>query len=209
MLRHFAMFLLLLLAGPAAWSRGLQFSETMQGYVYYDKEFRRASVSLKVVIPDIDTWSRNLDVPASLTGTLFMDRLPGQPIAGTLTLLAPAPGDDGRVLAYRFSSSMVQFTGFKHVRDNAAADLLDAMTTLHGLVQQKGQPAPTFAALEYGATWSSALRFEWWSPSNVWSFANSFQPIATPWYEVLEVQGIFVRTVFGALACTTLFPVLC
>jgi hypothetical protein len=45
MIHHFLMFLLLLLAGPAAWSRGLQFSETMHGYGYYDP--------LKVVIPDI------------------------------------------------------------------------------------------------------------------------------------------------------------
>jgi hypothetical protein len=201
--------LLLLLGCCGAFARGLQFSEVMNGYVYYDKEFRRASVSLKVVIQDIDAWSNNLNVPASVTGTLFMDRLPAESISGTLTILAPAPGDDGRVLAYRFSSPAVQFTGFKHVRDNGAAGLLDAMTTLQGMVQVKGAPAPNFAELQYSAKWSSALRFEWWNPSIVWSFSTSLQPIATPWYEVPEVQAIFLKTVFGALVCTTLFPWLC
>jgi hypothetical protein len=208
-MRRILAALLLLLGCCGAFARGLQFSEVMNGYVYHDKEFRRASVSLKVVIQDIDAWSKNLNVPASLTGTLFMDRLPAQPISGTLAILASAPGDDGRVLAYKFSGSTVQFTGFKHVRDNGAAELLDAMTTLHGMVQVKGAPAPTFAELEYGAKWSSALRFEWWNPPTVWNFTTSFQPIATPWYEVPEVQAIFVKTAFGALACTTLFPWLC
>jgi len=37
------------------------------------------------------------------------------------------------------------------------------------------------------------------------SFVASFSTIGTPWWQVLEVEGIFAATMFGALA-TTLFP---
>ena len=62
--------------------------------------------------------------------------------------------------------------------------------------------------LLYQALRTSELHFEWWNPSVVWRFGNSFTTIGTPWYQELEVKAIFVRTVLGALA-RTLFPWLC
>lgn len=204
-MKRFLILLWALMLCAAAQARGLQFAESMSGYAYVDGEFRNASVSLKVVIHDIDAWRRNLDTPASVTGTLVVDRLPVQPISGTLTILAPAPGDDGRLLTYRFNSATLQFNGLKHVRDNAGTEVFDAMTTLRGVFQPVGQPAPGVQDLLYKSLWSSELHFAWWDPVVVWNFAASFDTIATPWYQVLEVQGIFVKTVFGALA-HTLFP---
>jgi hypothetical protein len=198
-------FLCMLLLALAAQARGLQFSEQMGGTAYVDGEFRNASVSLKVTITDIDAWSRNLNTPATVTGTLNMDRMPAQPITGTLVILAPAPGDDGRLLTYRFSSASLQFTGIKHVRDKAGAEVFDEMTTLQGLFQPLGQPAPAVQDLLYKALWSSELHFAWWDPSVVWNFGTSFVTLNTPWYQVLEVEALFVKTVFGALA-HTLFP---
>lgn len=204
MKRLLALMLLLVLALQAQ-ARGLQFSESMSGYAYVDGEFRNASVQLKVVINDIDAWSRNLDTPARLSGTLFVDRLPAQPIDGTLTILAPAVGDTGRLLTYRFTSATLQFTGAKHVRDQAGTEVFDEMTTLQGLFQPLGAPVPAVASLLGQAQWSSELHFAWWDPAVVWNFGSSFSTLNTPWYQVLEVEGIFVKTVFGALA-HTLFP---
>jgi hypothetical protein len=204
-MKRFPILLAFALCAAVAQARGLQFAETMSGYAYVDGEFRRASVSLKVVIADIDAWSRNLDTPASLSGTLTLDRLPVQPISGTLAILAPAPGDDGRLLTYRFASASLQFTGLKHVRDNAPTEVFDEMTTLRGVFQPAGQPAPGLQELLYQARWTGELHFAWWDPAVVWKFGTSFSTIATPWYQVLEVEGIFVKTVFGALA-HTLFP---
>lgn len=204
MKRIWALLLLLVLALQAH-ARGLQFSESMSGYAYVNGEFRTASVSLKVVISDIDAWSRNLNTPAALSGTLFVDRLPAQPINGSLTILAPAVGDSGRLLTYRFTSATMQFTGAKHVRDQAGTEVFDEMTTLQGLFQPLGATAPGVAQLLGQAQWSSELHFAWWDPSVVWNFGTSFSTLDTPWYQVLEVEGIFVKTVFGALA-HTLFP---
>lgn len=199
---------ILVLLSAAASARGLRFSEQMRGYAYWEGEYRSASVSLKITIQDIDAWQVDPNHPATVTGTLFMDRLPAQPITGTLAILAPGPNDDGRLLTYRLEGAAIQFTGIKHVRDEAGVEVFDDMTTLHGLYQAKGQTPPTVTDLLYGAQWTSALQFEWWDPAVVWSFTNSFQTIHTPWYEVLEVQAIFVTTMFGALA-HTLFPWLC
>jgi hypothetical protein len=204
----FAMLALLALVSTAAGARGIKFAEEMRGYAYWDGEFRNASVQLKVTIQDIDAWSANLNYPASVTGTLFIDRVPAQPISGTLVILAPAPGDDGRLLTYKFSSATLQFNGIKHVRDEAGVEVFDDMTTLHGLFQTKGQTPPSLPDLLYQAQWTSELHFEWWNPTTVWNFSTSFQTIDTPWYEVLEVEALFVQTVFGALA-HTLFPWLC
>src|ERR1700740_3219384 len=117
--------LLLALSALAAHARGLAFSETMSGYAYQDGEFRNASVSLRVTIQDIDAWSRNLNIPATVTGTLFMDRLPAQPITGTLVILAPAVGETGRLLTYPFTRASLQFTGVKHVQDQAGTEVFD------------------------------------------------------------------------------------
>ncbi len=204
-MRRLLALLLLGLCALAAQARGLAFSETMAGYAYQDGEFRNASVSLRVTIQDIDAWSRNLNVPATVTGTLFMDRLPAQPITGTLVILAPAVGETGRLLTYKFTSATLQFTGVKHVQDYAGTEVFDDMTTLHGLFQAKGQVPPTAVDLIDGAVWSSELHFAWWDPVTVVNFVASFTTINTPWYQVWEVEAIFVEAMFGALA-STLFP---
>jgi hypothetical protein len=207
MKRLYATLLAFTLAGfaLAAQARGLAFSETMGGVAFQDGEFRDASVSLRVTIADIDAWGRDLNVPATITGTLTMDRLPTQPITGTLVILAPGPGDDGRLLTYRFASASLQFTGIKHVEDEAGTEVFDDMTTLHGVFQPRGAVPPAVTDLLYGAAWTSELHFAWWDPLVVWNFVASFTTIATPWYQVLEVEAIFVQTMFGALA-RTLFP---
>jgi len=189
----------------AAQARGLAFSETMSGVAFQGGEYRNASVSLRVTIADIDAWSQNLNVPATITGTLTIDRLPVQPITGTLVILSPGPGDDGRLLTYKFTSASLQFTGIKHVEDEAGTEVFDDMTTLHGVFQNRGDPPPTVNELLYDAAWTSELHFAWWDPVVVWNFVSSFTTIATPWYQVLQVEAIFVQTMFGALA-QTLFP---
>jgi hypothetical protein len=195
----------LLFASAACLARGLQFAEEMRGYAYVNGEFRNARVTLKVVINDIDAWRVNPNVAASLSGTLVLDRMPAQPVTGSLAILAPAPGDDGRLLTYRMSAASLQYTGVKHVRDQAGVEVFDDMTTLRGLFQPAGQPAPAITDLLYDAGWTSELHFEWWNPSVTWNFAASFSTIGTPWYQDLEVKAIFVKTVLGALA-RTLFP---
>jgi len=205
MLRRLLALLLLASCALAAQARGLAFSETMSGYAYQDGEFRSASVSLRVTIQDIDAWSQDLNIPATVTGTLVMDRLPTQPITGTLVILAPAAGETGRLLTYRFTSATLQFTGVKHVQDQAGTEVFDDMTTLHGLFQPKGAVPPTAVDLIDGAQWSSELHFAWWDPATVIAFTASFTPIDTPWWQVWDVEAIFVETMFGALA-STLFP---
>jgi hypothetical protein len=204
-MRRWLTLLLLATCALAAHARGLAFSETMSGYAYQDGEFRNASVSLRVTIQDIDAWSANLNVPATVTGTLVMDREPTQPITGTLVILAPAVGETGRLLTYKFTSATLQFTGVKHVQDQAGTEVFDDMTTLHGLFQPKGAVPPTAVDLIDGAQWSSELHFAWWDPATVAAFTLSFTPINTPWWQVPEVEAIFVETMFGALA-STLFP---
>ena len=194
--------ILLACCAIAAQARGLSFSETMGGYAYQDGEFRSASVSLRVTIADIDAWSKNLNTPAAITGTLYMDRLPAQPITGTLVILAPAVGESGRLLTYRFTSATLQFTGVKHVQDQAGTEVFDDMTTLHGLFQARGAVPPTAVGLIDGAQWTSELHFAWWDPGTVASFIGSFSTINTPWWQVLDVEALFARTMFGALAST-------
>ena len=204
-MRRLLASLLLALCTLAANARGLAFSETMSGYAYQDGEFRNASVSLRVTIADIDAWRANLNTPATITGTLAMDRLPVQPITGTLVILAPAAGETGRLLTYRFTSATLQFTGVKHVQDIAGTEVFDDMTTLHGLFQPRGATPPTAVALIAGAQWTSELHFAWWDPGTVIAFVASFSTSNTPWWQILDVEGIFVATMFGALA-STLFP---
>lgn len=197
--------LCLLLLSSAAVGRGLQFAEEMRGHVYHEGEFRAASVQLRVVIHDIDAWRVNPAVAATVNGTLHVDRLPAQPVSGTLAILSPSPGEDGRLLIYRLAGATLQYTGVKHVRDQAGAEVLDQMTRLRGQLQARGQPPPAIPDLLYDARWTSELHFEWWRPSVVWDFGSSFKTIATPWYQELEVKALFVKTVLGALA-RTLFP---
>jgi hypothetical protein len=204
-MKRLACFAALVLLCTATWSRGLEFAETMRGVAYVGGEYRSASVSLNVAIHDIDAWRVDPNVAATISGTLYLDRMPAQPVTGTLTILAPAPGDHGRLLTYRFAGSSVQFTGVKHVRDRAGVEVIDAITTLRGVFQPAGRAPPAIHDLLYNSLWTSELRFEWWDPSVVWSFGASFVTLATPWYQQLDVKAIFLCTVLGALA-HTLFP---
>jgi hypothetical protein len=195
------LLLALTLIGPAS-ARGLSFSEEMHGYAYYQGEFRHAHVFLHVVVVDIDAWRSNPSYAANISGTLVMDRVVTQPISGTLQILAPAPNDDGRLLTYRFHSGSLQFTGLKHVRDAGGVEVVDDMTTLHGVFQPLAETPPSVFDLLYGNLWSSELHFEWWNATTVWNFVTSFVTINTPWYEDWSVKALFVETVLGVLAST-------
>jgi hypothetical protein len=192
--------LLLILAPAWAQARGLSFSEQMAGYAYYQGEYRSASVNLQVVINDIDAWRSNANYAASITGTLTMDRVAVQPITGSLQILAPAPGDDGRLLTYRLNGNGIQFIGLKHVHDDHSLDLVDDITTLHGVFVTPGQVAPSVSDLLYLGLWTSELHFEWWKPAVLLDFTLSFKTLATPWYQDLEVKILFLKTVLGYLA---------
>ncbi|QNA89736.1 hypothetical protein G4G28_16900 [Massilia sp. Dwa41.01b] len=193
-----------------AWARGLSFTEEMHGYAYHGGEYRKVSVYFDIVIKDIDAWRSNQNYAATVSGKAVLDRLPAVPVTGTLQILAPAPGanltgDPGRLLTYRFAGPGLQFVGVKHVYNNAGMDMIDDMTTLHGVFQAAGQPQPTVQELLYGSAWTSELHFEWWKPATMASFSFSFKTIATPWYEDLAVRILFLKTVFGDLA-KTFFP---
>jgi hypothetical protein len=198
-MRKYLMMLFLLLP-CLVWARGLSFSEEMHGYAWYGGQYRNVSVYLKITIADIDAWRRDPGYSAQVSGTMVLAGVATQPVAGTLQILAPAPGDDGRLLTYRMASGSVQFLGVKHVRDDAGLDMLDDMTTLHAVLLPVGQPLPSVNNLLYDAAWSSELRFEWWKPATVWDFTTSMSTISTPWYEELEVRLLFVFTIFGNLA---------
>ncbi len=195
----------ILLLPCLVWAKGLSFTEDMHGYAWYQGEYRNVSVSFKVVINDIDAWRANQNYAAGVTGELRLERLPAVPVSGTLQILAPAPGDAGRLLTYRFAGAGIQFVGIKHVYNNAGLDLMDDMTTLHGLFQAQGQIQPTVQELLYGHNWTTELHFEWWKPATLWHFSWSFATISTPWYEELSVKIVFLKTIFGNLA-TYLYP---
>jgi hypothetical protein len=204
-MKKFLLMIGILLLPSLVWARGLAFTEEMHGYAYYQGEYRNVSVYFKVVINDIDAWRANQNYAAKITGELRVDRLPPGTVNGTLQILAPAPNDAGRLLTYRFVGAGMQFVGIKHVYNNAGLDLMDDMTTLHGLFQPLGQVQPTVQELLYGHNWTSELHFEWWKPATLWNFSWSFDTISTPWYEELTVKILFVKTVFGDLA-KVLFP---
>jgi len=204
-MKKYLLLIGILLLPALVWARGLAFTEEMHGYAWYQGEYRNVSVHFKIVITDIDAWRANQNVAASVSGQLSVDRLPGGAVNGTLQILAPAPGDAGRLLTYRFAGAGLQFVGIKHVYNDAGPDLLADMTTRHGLFQPTGQPQPTVQDLLYGHNWTSELQFEWWKPATLWDFSWSFATIATPWYEDLAVKILFLKTIFGDLA-KVLFP---
>lgn len=204
-MKKYLLLIAVALLPALVWARGLAFTEEMHGYAWYQGEYRNVSVHFKIVITDIDAWRANQNVAANVSGQLCVDRLPGGAVNGTLQILAPAPGDAGRLLTYRFAGAGLQFVGIKHVYNDAGPDLLDDMTTLHGLFQPAGQPQPTVQDLLYGHNWTSELQFEWWKPATLWDFSWSFATIATPWYEDLAVKILFLKTIFGDLA-KVLFP---
>ncbi|MGO4377156.1 hypothetical protein [Pseudoduganella sp. RAF53_2] len=200
-MRKFLLALLLCLMLPClAWARGISFSEEMHGYAWYGGEYRLAHVYLNVRIGDIDAWRSNPNHSATVSGTLVMDGVPNQPVTGTLNILSPAPGDDGRLLAYRLNSAAVQVLGVKHVHDDPGMDLIDDMTTLHAVFAPAGQALPSVQDVLYQAVWTSELHFEWWKPDVVWDFTTSMSTINTAWYDELTVRILFVETIFSTLA---------
>ncbi len=194
------LLLLCLILPCLAGARGLSFNEEMHGTAYYQGEYRHVSVVFKIVINDIDAWRANQNYAATVIGTLYLERLPAQAVTGTLQILAPAPGDDGRLLTYRFAGAGLQYLGVKHVRDDGGFDMVDDMTTLHGVFLPAGQALPSVQDLLYGALWSSELQFEWWKVDVLWDFSTSFTTIATPWYDTLGVKILFLKTILGDLA---------
>lgn len=195
-----ALVLFLLLLPCTVLARGLTFNEEMHGYAYWQGEFRALDVYLDIRINDIDQWRWNANYPATVTGTMYVDRASVGAITGTLQILAPAPGDDGRLLAYKLKAGSVQYVGVKHVRDDHGFDLVDDMTTLRGVLRYSWETPPTTQELLYLDVWTSEIHFEWWKADVVWNFVWSFHTFNTPWWQDLEVKAIFAQTVLGGLA---------
>ena len=191
--------LLCFVAGSAQ-ARGLQFDEEMRGHGFWDGELRALHFTLDVRIPDIDRWRASPAHPAQVTGSLRLDAGAAQALSGTLEILAPAPNLDGRVLVYRLTAANWRFLGAKLVRNDGGFDLIDDVTTLHGVLLPRTATWPSVASLVYDGQWSSEVQFEWWRPSIVLAFLDSFTTIDTPWYEVLWVKYLFIDTTFGAVA---------
>ncbi|QSX77494.1 hypothetical protein [Agrilutibacter solisilvae] len=194
---------ILLLPG-IAFGRGIAFSEEMHGYAFFKGEFRDVDVYLDVTVQDIDAWRSNPQHAAKVRGWLVVNSQ-WHSITGTLNILAPAPGDTGRLLKYSLQGTSLKFLGAKHVYDNGGFDLVDDMTTLRGALRSVGESMPTIEDMLYRDAWSSEIRFEWWASGVLWNFTTSFRTIDTPWYQELEVRALFVKTVFGGIA-SEFFP---
>lgn len=87
-------------------------------------------------------------------------------------------------------------------------NIIDDVTTLHGVLLPRSATWPSVASLVYDGQWSSEVQFEWWRPGIVLAFLDSFTTIDTPWYEVLWVKYVFIDTTFGAVAGEFLFDLL-
>lgn len=199
--------LLCFMAGPVN-ANGLLFDEEMRGYGQWNGELRALHFVLDVRISDIARWRASPAHPAAVTGTLRMDAGAAESLNGTLEILAPAPNQDGRVLVYRLSAANWRFLGAKLVRNDGGFDLIDDVTTLHGVLLPRSAAWPSVASLVYDGQWSSEVQFEWWRPGIVLAFLDSFTTIDTPWYEVLWVKYVFIDTTFGAVAGEFLFDLL-
>jgi hypothetical protein len=200
--------LLLGCAAGTAQAGGLLFDEEMRGYGYWNGELHALQFALDVRIPDIDDWRASPAHAAQIAGSLRMDAGAAQPLAGTLEILAPAPNQDGRVLVYRLTAANWRFLGAKLVRNDGGFDLIDDVTTLHGVLLPRTAAWPSVASLVYDGQWTSEVQFEWWRPGIVLAFLDSFTTIDTPWYEVLWVKYVFIDTTFGAVAGEFLFGLL-
>lgn len=198
-MRILCFFLLIVLASIAS-ARGLNFSEEMHGYVYWNSEFRPASVYLDVMINDIDAWRVNPNHAATVSGSLVLDNGAIRPITGQLNILTTVSGIQGRLLVYRLNGSGLRYLGVKQVRDDRGLDLVDDMTRLRGVLLPSTTALPTIPELVFQARWSSELHFEWWRPSVLWDFWLSFEVTQAWWWEHLTVKLIFVETVLGGLA---------
>ncbi|HSX61154.1 MAG TPA: hypothetical protein VLF18_13195 [Tahibacter sp.] len=200
--------LLLCCAAGTPHARGLLFDEEMRGHGYWDGELRTLHFVLDVRIPDIDRWRASPAHPAQVSGSLRLDAAAPQTLAGTLEILAPAPNQDGRVLVYRLTAANWRFLGAKLVRNDGGFDLIDDVTTLHGVLLPRTAAWPSVGSLVDDGQWSSEVQFEWWRPSIVLAFLDSFATIDTPWYEVPWVKYVFIDTTFGAVAGEFLFDLL-
>jgi hypothetical protein len=200
--------LLLFIGAGTASANGLLFDEEMRGVGDWNGELRALHFALDIRIPDIDRWRASPAHPAQVAGTLRFDGGTAQSLAGTLEILAPAPNQDGRVLVYRLTAANWRFLGAKLVRNDGGFDLIDDVTTLHGVFLPRTANWPSVASLVYDGQWTSEVQFEWWRPSIVLAFLDSFTTIDTPWYEVLWVKYQFIDTTFGAVAGEFLFDFL-
>jgi hypothetical protein len=198
-MRSLLVLVLLTLAGAAA-ARGLNFSEEMHGYSYWDGEFRQTSVYLDVRIPDIDAWRSNPNHAASVTGYVAFDGGALRALSGQLQIMAQAPGGQGRLLVYRLDGSGFRYVGAKHVRDDRGFDAVDDMTRLRGVFRVPGESLPAPLSLWTDASWTSEIYFEWWQPSVLWDFAWSFDVTNAWWWEHLTVKLLFLDTFMGGLA---------
>lgn len=199
---------LLCCAVGAAQANGLLFDEEMRGYGQWNGELRALHFVLDVRINDIERWRASPVHAATVAGTLRMDAGAAESLGGTLEILAPAPNQDGRVLVYRLSAANWRFLGAKLVRNDGGFDLIDDVTTLHGVLLPRSTAWPSVASLVYDGQWTSEVQFEWWRPSIVLAFLDSFTTVDTPWYEVLWVKYVFIDTTFGAVAGEFLFDLL-
>lgn len=199
--------LLCCFTAPAS-AGGLRFDEEMRGYGYWSGELHALHFVLDVRIPDIDLWRASPAHAAQVQGSLRLDAAAAQSLSGTLEILAPAPNQDGRVLVYRLTSANWRFLGAKLVRNDGGFDLIDDVTTLHGVMLPRTAAWPSVASLVYDGQWTSEVQFEWWRVGIVLAFLDSFATIDTPWYEVLWVKYVFIDTTFGAVAGEFLFDLL-
>lgn len=198
-MRSLLLTMLLFVSGTAA-ARGLNFSEEMHGYAYWDGEFRAASCYLDVRIPDIDAWRVSPAHAAIVTGYVAFDGGALRALTGQLQIMAQAPGGQGRLLVYRFDGAGFRYVGAKHVRDDRGFDAVDDMTRLRGVFRLPGQTLPEPLSLWTQATWTSEAHFEWWRPSVLWDFAWSFEVTNAWWWEHLTVKLLFLDTFMGGLA---------
>lgn len=199
--------LLCLLSLPTlVFARGLAFAEEMHGYAYLQGEFMRVDVYFNATIGDIDAWKSDAQHPAKLRGRLHLEDGRWLNVTGTLSVMAPSPGDKGRLLIYAFSGDGFQYLGAKHVYNDALLDTLDDVTRLRGVLAPTTTPLPTLDAIVNHDAWTGEMQFEWWDPANVVGFAASFRVINTWWPpDFIDVPRIFLQVYFSGLAAG-LFP---
>jgi hypothetical protein len=193
-------FLLLACAAAAVSARGLDFSEEMHGYAYWNGEFRDASFYLDVDIADIDAWRASATHPARVAGHVVFDGATVRSLSGTLEIMAQAPGGAGRLLVYRLGGYGFRYVGAKLVRDDRGFDVVDDTTRLRGVFRLPTQALPDPYSLWVDASWTSEVFFEWWRVGVVWDFFASFRVTNAWWWEYPEVHVIFLQTFFGGLA---------
>jgi hypothetical protein len=193
------MVLLSLFAALPALAGGLKFEEEMRGYGLWQGEFRDLHLDLAVRIADVNRWRSDSSRLAQMQGAIRIDQQAAIAVTGDLQVLSTAPGVEGRLLVYRLSGNGLRFFAVKHVRDDGGADLMDDVTLLRGQLLPPGAAWPTISSILAGQ-WSTEVQFEWWRPSIVIAFIDSFETIDTPWYDRLRIKWVFIETTFGDVA---------